>query len=232
MDIITYALAKGKSGGGGGVSQIQSDWNQNDETKVDYIKNKPLYKTEEGTVQIYDKKILNADGTIPIELFPNNVINNKFELWTDLTLEEDVRTVSVSQTDDGRPLKIKELFVYFYGKFNIDASVFMSLQTGVFYQCWTPLKASGDKVNAFWVYCKKVGDGTYFSIYPETQIINQIQEDGGIQGLVNANKATKCDIAHHSTVKTASNFVFGSSNANFKMLASSHIMAWGVMDDE
>lgn len=157
----------------------------------------------------------------------------KFELWTDLTLDEDVQAVSISQTDDGRPLKIKELFVYFYGKFNIDASVCLKLYNGVFYLCWTLLKASGDNVDAFWVYCKKVGEGTYFSIYPETQITNgQVKEDGAIQGLNNANKNTKCDISHHATVKTAINFVFGSQNADFKMLAGSHIMAWGVMDDE
>lgn len=28
-------------GGGGGAAQIQSDWNQTDENKLDYIKNKP-----------------------------------------------------------------------------------------------------------------------------------------------------------------------------------------------
>lgn len=156
----------------------------------------------------------------------------KFELWTDLTLDEDVRAVTVSQTDDGRPLKIKELFVYFYGKFNIDASVFLNLYSGVFYQCWTPLKASNDVMNAFWVYCKKVGEGSYFSIYPATQITAQVGEDGKLQGLINANKDTKCDFSHVPTVNTAINFGFGSQNADFKMLAGSHIMAWGVMDDE
>lgn len=50
MDIITYALAKGKSGGGGGVSQIQSDWNQNDNTQKDYIKNRPFYKEEKENI--------------------------------------------------------------------------------------------------------------------------------------------------------------------------------------
>ena len=50
MDIITYALAKGKSGGGGGVSQIQSDWNQNDNTQKDYIKNRPFYKEKKENI--------------------------------------------------------------------------------------------------------------------------------------------------------------------------------------
>ena len=50
MDIITYALAKGKSGGGGGVPQIQSDWNQNDNTQKDYIKNRPFYKEKKENI--------------------------------------------------------------------------------------------------------------------------------------------------------------------------------------
>lgn len=42
MDYETLVMAIGAgSGSGGGGTQIQSDWNQSDNTKVDYIKNKP-----------------------------------------------------------------------------------------------------------------------------------------------------------------------------------------------
>ena len=48
LDIITLALAKTytdqHSGGGG---QVQPDWNQNNETARDYIKNKPLIATND-----------------------------------------------------------------------------------------------------------------------------------------------------------------------------------------
>ena len=44
LDIITLGLAKSytnqHSGGGG---QVQPDWNQNDETQPDYVKNRPFY---------------------------------------------------------------------------------------------------------------------------------------------------------------------------------------------
>lgn len=44
FDVTTLALAKSytnQHGGGGG--QVQPDWNQNDETKPDYVKNRPFY---------------------------------------------------------------------------------------------------------------------------------------------------------------------------------------------
>lgn len=44
FDIITLGLAKSYTdhhGGGGG--QVQPDWNQNDNTKPDYVKNRPFY---------------------------------------------------------------------------------------------------------------------------------------------------------------------------------------------
>lgn len=157
---------------------------------------------------------------------------DKFELWNDITLSEDVQAISVSETDDGRPLKIKELFFYFCGKFNIDASVYLNFDKGKFYQCYIPLKASNDVLNAFWVYSKKVGDGTYFSIYPATQITELVKDDGAVQGLSSANKETKCDFSHNTTAKTAKRFGFTSAATGFRMLAGSRILAWGVMDDD
>ena len=47
LDIITLGLAKSytnqHSGGGG---QVQPDWNQNDETQPDYVKNRPFYTAD------------------------------------------------------------------------------------------------------------------------------------------------------------------------------------------
>lgn len=47
FDVTTLALAKSytnQHGGGGG--QVQPDWNQNDETKPDYVKNRPFYEKD------------------------------------------------------------------------------------------------------------------------------------------------------------------------------------------
>ena len=50
MDLVTLALAKSytdevveENGGAGSVAQVQADWNQSDETAVDFIKNRPFY---------------------------------------------------------------------------------------------------------------------------------------------------------------------------------------------
>ena len=50
--------------GGGGSGGVQSDWNQNDETAADYVKNRPFYTgdpvetvlVEESTVAVYIKR--------------------------------------------------------------------------------------------------------------------------------------------------------------------------------
>ena len=63
FDVTTLALAKSytnQHGGGGG--QVQADWNQNDETAKDYVKNRPFYTgdsvetvlVEESTVSFAD----------------------------------------------------------------------------------------------------------------------------------------------------------------------------------
>lgn len=63
LDITTLALAKSytnQHGGGGG--QVQPDWNQNDSTAADYVKNRPFYTgkpvetvlVEESTVPFTD----------------------------------------------------------------------------------------------------------------------------------------------------------------------------------
>ena len=58
----------------------------------------------------------------------------KFELWNDITLAEDVKTITMSKTDDGRPLNIKEMFLYFWTKV---IALPPSLQTKHLYICFS-----------------------------------------------------------------------------------------------
>lgn len=42
----TEMFLKQYGGGGGGGSSVQSDWSQNDETALDYVKNRPIYEKD------------------------------------------------------------------------------------------------------------------------------------------------------------------------------------------
>lgn len=46
MSVIDAIIAKKLCNGGGGGSGVQPDWNQNDSTAVDYVKNRPIYEKD------------------------------------------------------------------------------------------------------------------------------------------------------------------------------------------
>ena len=72
LDIITLGLAKSYTdhhGGGGG--QLQPDWNQNDPSQEDYIKNKPLIATNDDAMDFLAEMgmitpVTNSNGEILI----------------------------------------------------------------------------------------------------------------------------------------------------------------------
>lgn len=72
LDVITLGLAKSYTdhhGGGGG--QVQPDWNQNNKTAADYIKNKPLIATNDDTMDFLAEMemivpVTNSNGEILI----------------------------------------------------------------------------------------------------------------------------------------------------------------------
>lgn len=66
LDELTEAIAEGGGGGGGGT-QIQSDWNQSDNSKVDFIKNKPtvtVFTDVTGTLTAGSTSITLQNATI------------------------------------------------------------------------------------------------------------------------------------------------------------------------
>lgn len=161
----------------------------------------------------------------------------KFKLWNDITLEEDVNSVGFSTKDDGSDIQIKELFLYFCGKFDSDAAIALWYDKGARYQCWQSIKQNLNNDNAFWIYSKRISDGLYISIYPNEQIVANINTNGQLQGLYTANKNLKCDISYLNSTKykkSAKSWTFGggSTYPNFKMLSGSRILVWGVQDDD
>ena len=161
----------------------------------------------------------------------------KFKLWNDITLAEDVNSVGFSKKDDGSDIRIKELFLYFCGKFDSDAAIALWYDNGARYQCWQSIKQNLNNDNAFWIYSKRICDGLYISIYPNEQIMANINTNGQLQGLYTANKNLKCDISYLNSTnykKSAKSWKFGggSTYPNFKMLSGSRILVWGVQDDD
>lgn len=71
---------------------------------------------------------------------------NKFELWNDITLAEDVKTITMSKTDDGIPLKIKRLFILFAGNTSGNGPITLRYNAGVIFQLWKSVTGDKNKV--------------------------------------------------------------------------------------
>lgn len=90
---IVDRLAKGGGGGGGGsTTLINPDLSQNDETAIDYIKNRTHYVEE--TISIVDSIELTKDGFLIIRLNDNFSLNEKYYINIDnkisnLTITKD-----------------------------------------------------------------------------------------------------------------------------------------------
>lgn len=157
---------------------------------------------------------------------------DKFELWNDITLAEDAQLINISKTDDEKPLKIKKLFLYFFGKFNSAAVLCLKYNNGSIYQSWMSVTESSETIG-FWISSEKITDGVYRSLYPDG-VLTQITNSGYVQGLSTHNKNLKSDFAYTPSVKTGTSIIFGahSSYPDFRMLAGSRILIWGVQDDD
>lgn len=76
LDVMTLALAKSyvdqHSGDGG---QVQPDWNQNDETKPDYVKNRPFYEDVAETVLLEESIVsfTNPSGSFYYAAIPTTI---------------------------------------------------------------------------------------------------------------------------------------------------------------
>lgn len=164
---------------------------------------------------------------------------DKFELWNDITLAEDVTRVTMSKTDSGEPLKIKHLFILFAGNTSGDGPIALRYNSGVIYQLWKSV--TGDKSDGvFWISSQKLKDALYVSYYPSDFLINDGTPDNILmQGLVQHSKSLestiyfKSKVTNPGTQNTATSWIFGGTSAGeFKMLAGSRILVWGAQDDD
>lgn len=162
-------------------------------------------------------------------IFPSDY--GRFKLWNDITLEEDTQLINISKTDDGKPLKIKKLFLYFYGKFNSEAALCLRYNNGLIYQSWKMVSASA-KTDGFWMLSEKIAPGLYISKYPENVI--QVGDDGAAQGLAQHIQSIKADFHYDAKGLVGTSIIFGAhgSYTDFRMLTGSRILVWGVQDDD
>lgn len=93
FDVTTLALAKSyadqHSGGGG---QVQPDWNQNDETALDYVKNRPFYTATEETVLFEESTVpFTEEGGLYGVEFPSTIeatVGETYKVYWDGTAYE------------------------------------------------------------------------------------------------------------------------------------------------
>ena len=161
----------------------------------------------------------------------------KFELWNDITLESDTTNVTVTQTDDGRPLKIKKLFIFFYGQFSATPGVYVRLGGNNGYMSYTALGGEADTPSNWWLRAEKVGPGFYQSIYAGelSQGANVADATNGYQANI---EAPLTDIsgpkssASQQTAKEVNIATYTSLGQQAQIRAGSHIRIYGVMEED
>lgn len=163
---------------------------------------------------------------------------DKFELWNDITLAEDVKTITMSKTDDGIPLKIKRLFILFAGSTSGDGYLEFCYNSGVIFQLYKSVSGDKNKV-AFWVDSEKLKDALYVSHYSSDFLINDGTPDNiSMQGLIQHSKSLestiyfKSKVTNPGTQNTGTSWIFGGAVlGDLKLLQGSRILVWGVQDD-
>lgn len=159
-----------------------------------------------------------------------------FELWNDITLEEDASSITMAATDGGAALNIKKLFAIFVGSFaaeNPSVSFRYNSQNEI-YQMLRAFTLAADTVGGLWIYSEKIAPGVFRSVYPSTVL--SVTSVEPITGLSSANADLRGDIYSRPSATTqnylkASRWTFGPTNAN-SIRAGSRIMVWGVQDTD
>lgn len=134
--------------------------------------------------------------------------SKSLELLTDITLEEDTKQVSLTQTQDGNPLNLNRVFVYFVGETTANDYLRLSYNSGRYFQLYYKVGAGSGKF-AFWVFSEKLFSGAWISKFPKTAITDNISSSGSLQGLATAHKDVMSDISILYTNENVTMVTFG-----------------------
>lgn len=162
---------------------------------------------------------------------------DKFELWNDITLSEDVQRVSISRTDDGKPVNIKKLFLIFTGKTdkaNPSLSLFYN-NTYIYQMFKSFITSNADETFTVWACSEKIAPGVFRSVYSNKALT--VSNMDFIQGLGDANGELGGCIYHASDISVsyaskANNWSFGNIRSEDTLKSGSRILVWGVQDDD
>ncbi len=119
-------------------------------------------------------------------------------LWNDITLNEDVDTIEITQTDAAAPINLKRAFVIFMGQFSVaNPSVRVRANGGQIYQAYSTVTAPADTDCTWWITIDKLAPGIFSSTYITTAITNNAAtpSNPNLQGLSTAIQPTARDIA-------------------------------------
>lgn len=161
---------------------------------------------------------------------------DKFELWNDITIEEDVASISMSKTDDGKPLNIKKLFVIFTGKAKEKSSLLVLRFNGSnIYQMWNTFSRNDAETDfTIWMFAEKIAPGVFLSRYSKTAL--SVTNIDAIQGLSNANSEVGSALSRwakqNAGSQKATSWNFGATIDLYKLRTGSRILVWGVQDDD
>lgn len=165
---------------------------------------------------------------------------DKFELWNDITLEEDVLSITVTKTDRGNSIRVKKLVLLFIGKIQAAGIFMLRNSQATIWPVYANVKETANN-GMFWAEIEKIADGVYFSKYTESFVnvpsitdLTNIQTVGSTNRVNLVSNFTFRENETSDNNKTMKSLRFGGipSTPNCKLLSGSRILIWGVMDDD
>ena len=162
----------------------------------------------------------------------------QMELWNDITLNEDVDVIEITQTDATAPINLKRAFIIFMGQFSVvNPSVRVLANGGQIYQAYSTVTAPADTDCTWWITIDKLAPGIFLSEYITTAITNNVAtpSNPNLQGLSTAIQPTERDMAFRA-MQSADAFLNIRSllvwlGTGQTLRAGSRILVFGAQDN-
>ena len=159
-------------------------------------------------------------------------------LWNDITLDEDVDSIEITQTDAAAPINLKRAYFIFMGQFSVaNPSVRVRANGGQIYQAYSTVTAPADTDCTCWITIDKLAPGIFSSTYITTAITNNAATPSNpiLQGLQTAIQPTARDMAFRA-MQSADAYLhirslLVSLGSGQTIRAGSRILVFGAQDN-